>query len=219
MHLVVLATLVLAVSGQSPFSIKPDNARETVANSDLLMSCLYPSYFKSVRWLGIDKEAITNVTVGVKLDSSLGALFLTLLNVTSDMNGMYTCEGYDTMINQTVSETRIVSVFEPIRFVAPKMRQTFELGKTVDVVCQVSGNPAPTVVWKKGTKNLIGTQDNSRVYKDPFTNNLIIRNITKWDEGQYSCLARELNKGQTKDLSIFVDVQFGPAGIQVLKLV
>ncbi|XP_078489953.1 neural cell adhesion molecule 2-like isoform X3 [Ciona intestinalis] len=215
----LIAALASVVSGQ--FTIQPDNAKGTIANKDLLMTCQYPSYFKSVRWLGLDKQAITNMTKGVKLDKDgrRGELYLTLVNVSSDMNGMYTCEGYDTAINQTVAETRIVTVFEPIGFVNPKTEQTFELGQTVSVICQVSGNPPPTVVWKQGTQSLEGTPENSRIYQDLDTNNLIIKNITKKDEGKYTCLARELSKGQTSGLLIFVDVQFGPAGIQVPKMV
>ena len=59
-----------------------------------------------------------------------------------------------------------------------------EEGHKVNLVCQVSGQPTPTVTWRKAVGHI--SNERSRV----FNGRLEITNVTKTDGGDYICLAK-----------------------------
>lgn len=78
------------------------------------------------------------------------------------------------------------------------------LGDRVELRCQVSGKPSPTVLWfsrREGELPSLGA--NFRVHKN---NSLIFRRIDKRDESYYHCLAKN-SRGATQSPPARVTVE------------
>nr|CAB3264218.1 neural cell adhesion molecule 2-like [Phallusia mammillata] len=208
---------VAAQDGMSEIQIQPAVEKDFSRHDTVLLTCFYSDVISNPQWLRPNGEAVTNDTKGFSLDNDGSKQFLQIQNLTDNEAGQYVCQGYDKNINETISTSVRVIVYDPIKFVNINEVQPFEQDKTITVTCDVSGNPPATITWTRGNKKF-KKDDTKRIYQDA-SDNLVITKITKSDEGYYTCTGRELTKGQIINLPIFVDVQYGPAGIQVPALV
>ena len=73
--------------------------------------------------------------------------------------------------------------------------QTAYAGNTIEIACNATGNPKPTIKWRRVTKTL---PSNARVEQN---GKLVLENIKKSDEGLYQCYA-ENDVGRAEDSTI-----------------
>ena len=87
----------------------------------------------------------------------------------------------------------------PLSMNLPKSKTVNE-GDNVEVYCNVTGAPDPTVVWRK-----VDTGDEAREGEPMEGNLLAITNITKYQAGEYRCTAN--NSCGKKSAVVKIDVQ------------
>ena len=96
----------------------------------------------------------------------------------------------------------------------PRVQSVEEDTSEFTLSCLVSGNPKPTVTWNvKG--HIVRPESSSEVSMgrkrkyEAVEGGLIIRNVTKADQGSYKCKARQLENGVTdfKDIVLQLKVQ------------
>lgn len=76
----------------------------------------------------------------------------------------------------------ILSLALPTVIVKPKQIATYE-GNDVSVVCNATGNPKPSIKWRRVIKKL---PSNARVENN---GKLVLTNMQKIDGGLYQCIA------------------------------
>ena len=76
----------------------------------------------------------------------------------------------------------ILSLALPTIIVKPKQIATHE-GKDINVVCSATGNPKPSIKWRRVIKKLPA---NAHVEKN---GTLVLKNLQKVDGGLYQCIA------------------------------
>ena len=76
--------------------------------------------------------------------------------------------------------------------------QTVLEGSSTSLSCQVTGDPYPSIEWRKVGDEL---PDNHSIIGEL----LVISEITKEDEGMYLCLAQ--NKKGVKQVTAFINVR------------
>ncbi|KAL9963348.1 hypothetical protein ACROYT_G032545 [Oculina patagonica] len=95
-------------------------------------------------------------------------------------NGSYTCQCNEGFVkNGSLCGVGAVITQKPSSV-------TVEVGENVSLVCQASGQPTPTVTWRKAFSHL--PKGKTTVVNGTLT----IRNITKVDGGAYACRATNL---------------------------
>ena len=89
-----------------------------------------------------------------------------------------------------------LSLALPTAIVKPKQIATHE-GKDVSVVCNATGNPKPSIKWRRVIKKL---PTNAHVENN---GTLVLKNLQKVDGGLYQCIA-ENTVGKADDSATIV---------------
>ncbi|KAL9952583.1 hypothetical protein ACROYT_G039854 [Oculina patagonica] len=113
---------------------------------------------------------------------SRGGLMIT--DVTSQDEGKYTCVARNILGEMTSSASLSVQVGAVITQKPSSV--IVEEGQNVTLVCQATGQPTPTVTWRKAFSHL--PKEKAAVVDGTLT----IRNIAKADGGAYACAAKNL---------------------------
>ncbi|TMS37275.1 hypothetical protein L596_004245 [Steinernema carpocapsae] len=99
--------------------------------------------------------------------------------------GFYKCLAIN-MVGERESNPVKLSVLEKPHFLVEPKDLVAEVGSSVSFDCRVSGDPSPTILWKKHNENMpIG-----RSYIAPDNSALRIDRIEQSDEGEYVCSAK-----------------------------
>uniref|UniRef100_A0A8I3W0A9 Contactin 2 n=1 Tax=Callithrix jacchus TaxID=9483 RepID=A0A8I3W0A9_CALJA len=127
-----------------------------------------------------------------KVDGSLSPQWATaeptlqIPSVSFEDEGTYECEAENSKGRDTVQGRIIVQALapdfrlNPVRRLIPAAR-----GGEIVIPCQPRAAPKAVVLWSKGTEILVNS---SRVTVTP-DGTLVIRNISRSDEGKYTCFA------------------------------
>ena len=94
----------------------------------------------------------------------------------------------------------------------PRVQSVEENVFKFTLACNVSGNPKPTVTWNVRGQIIRSSNTLSDVQREKYEaveGGLVIRNVTKSDQGSYKCKARQLENGVTdfRDIVIQLKVQ------------
>jgi len=117
-----------------------------------------------------------------RIVQSRGGLMIT--DVTSQDGGMYTCEAKNILGVMTSSATLTVQV---AALITKKPSSVIvEEGQNVTLPCKATGQPTPTVTWRKAFSQV--PKEKTAVVDGSLT----IYNLTKGDGGTYACSARNL---------------------------
>ncbi|KAL9952566.1 hypothetical protein ACROYT_G039835 [Oculina patagonica] len=131
-----------------------------------------------VTWLKQNSSLVADKRVVL----SRGGLMIT--DVTSQDEGMYTCVARNILGEMTSSASLSVQIGAVITQKPSSV--IVEEGQNVNLVCQATGQPTPTVTWQKAFSQL--PKGKSSVVDGKLT----IRNIAKADGGAYACAAKNL---------------------------
>uniref|UniRef100_A0A8B9K650 Roundabout, axon guidance receptor, homolog 3 (Drosophila) n=1 Tax=Astyanax mexicanus TaxID=7994 RepID=A0A8B9K650_ASTMX len=108
---------------------------------------------------------------------------LMISNTRKSDAGMYVCVGTN-MVGEKDSDPAELVVFERPMFVRRPVNQVVLADDTVDFQCEVQGDPAPTIRWKKEEGEL--PRARSEIRSD---NSLRLTQVKEEDEGSYTCVS------------------------------
>ncbi|KAL0994173.1 hypothetical protein UPYG_G00118740 [Umbra pygmaea] len=111
---------------------------------------------------------------------------LTISNTRKSDAGMYVCVATN-MVGERDSETAQLSVFERPTFVRRPVNQVVLVEEGVELRCQVQGDPAPSLRWRKDDLDIPRSRYDIRYEKDDFL--LKIKKVSAGDQGTFTCVA------------------------------
>uniref|UniRef100_A0A673JR06 Neural cell adhesion molecule 1-like n=1 Tax=Sinocyclocheilus rhinocerous TaxID=307959 RepID=A0A673JR06_9TELE len=120
--------------------------------------------------------------------------------------GDYTCEGRIMArgeIDLRVIKV-IVNVLPSIRTRYTELNGTADINQAMTLACYADGYPEPTVTWARG--NIVLESDGKYSLNEDGSE-LTIKDITKLDEGDYQCIARNKAGERSEEVSLNVFVQ------------
>ncbi|XP_041947127.1 roundabout homolog 3 isoform X2 [Alosa sapidissima] len=116
---------------------------------------------------------------------------LMISNTRKSDAGMYVCVGTN-MVGERDSDPAELVVFERPMFVRRPVNQAVLADDTVDFLCEVQGDPTPTIRWRKEEGEL--PRGRSEIRSD---SSLRLTNVRAEDEGTYTCVS-ENSVGKTE---------------------
>ncbi|XP_028976998.1 roundabout homolog 2 isoform X2 [Esox lucius] len=111
---------------------------------------------------------------------------LTISNTRKTDSGMYVCVATN-MVGERDSETAQLSVFERPTFVRRPVNQVVLVEESVELRCQVHGDPPPSLRWRKDDLDVPRSRYDVRYEKDDFL--LKIKKASAGDQGTFTCVA------------------------------
>ncbi|XP_039473877.1 neural cell adhesion molecule 1a isoform X5 [Oreochromis aureus] len=120
--------------------------------------------------------------------------------------GTYTCEARVMARGEIDFKTMkvIVNVLPTIRVRHPGVNATADVGKSALLACDADGFPEPTVTW---AHNGVVLEDGDKYNLNEDGSELLIKHVTKVDEGDYACIAKNKAGEKTEEVSLSVFVQ------------
>uniref|UniRef100_A0A3Q2VH93 Neural cell adhesion molecule 1a n=1 Tax=Haplochromis burtoni TaxID=8153 RepID=A0A3Q2VH93_HAPBU len=120
--------------------------------------------------------------------------------------GTYTCEARVMARGEIDFKTMkvIVNVLPTIRVRHPEVNATADVGKSALLACDADGFPEPTVTW---AHNGVVLEDGDKYSLNEDGSELLIKHVTKVDEGDYTCIAKNKAGEKTEEVSLSVFVQ------------
>uniref|UniRef100_A0A8C1T429 Neural cell adhesion molecule 1a n=1 Tax=Cyprinus carpio TaxID=7962 RepID=A0A8C1T429_CYPCA len=118
--------------------------------------------------------------------------------------GDYTCEGRIMArgeIDLRVIKV-IVNVLPSIRTRYTELNATADINQAVMLACYADGYPEPTVTWARYERD-----QNGKYSLNEDGSELTIKDVTKLDEGDYQCIARNKAGERSEEVSLSVFVQ------------
>uniref|UniRef100_A0A673HF46 Protein turtle homolog A-like n=1 Tax=Sinocyclocheilus rhinocerous TaxID=307959 RepID=A0A673HF46_9TELE len=127
-----------------------------------------------VDWIKDDKPLDLGMYPGWTLTSE-GSIIIVTAN--DDAAGVYTCTPYNSFGTMGQSEPTTVILQDPPSFkVSPRKEYRQDVGGMLVIPCQMDGNPAPKVSWKK-----------VKVITLSANGSLILRPLNKDHQGEWEC--------------------------------
>ncbi|CAL8278928.1 unnamed protein product [Arctogadus glacialis] len=121
--------------------------------------------------------------------------------------GMYTCEAR-VMARGEIDFRAIkvvINVLPTIRIRQAEVNATADIGTSAMLACDVDGFPEPTVTW---ARNNVVLETDEKYSLNEDGSELLIKDVTKVDEGDYTCMAR--NKAGEKEEEVSLNVFVTP---------
>ncbi|XP_063341306.1 neural cell adhesion molecule 1a isoform X6 [Pelmatolapia mariae] len=120
--------------------------------------------------------------------------------------GTYTCEARVMARGEIDFKTMkvIVNVLPTIRVRHPEVNATADVGKSALLACDADGFPEPTVTW---AHNGVVLEDGDKYSLNEDGSELLIKHVTKVDEGDYTCIAKNKAGEKAEEVSLSVFVQ------------
>uniref|UniRef100_A0A3Q4MPQ3 Neural cell adhesion molecule 1a n=1 Tax=Neolamprologus brichardi TaxID=32507 RepID=A0A3Q4MPQ3_NEOBR len=97
-----------------------------------------------------------------------------------------------------------IFVLPTIRVRHPEVNATADVGKSALLACDADGFPEPTVTW---AHNGVVLEDGDKYSLNDDGSELLIKHVTKVDEGDYTCIAKNKAGEKTEEVSLSVFVQ------------
>ncbi|ESO11547.1 hypothetical protein HELRODRAFT_71576 [Helobdella robusta] len=141
----------------------------------------------------------------IEVSNSMLKLFINAVSLKD--KGLYKCVGD----MQGKSETKSISldVFRYITFNSAPTNQHPTLHSNATIVCIVSGDPEPKISWKFNSSRIRFKSKSNKKY-EMLPEGLLVYNISKDDNGAYSCQADVETEGRFDEKIINVDVYEPP---------
>nr|XP_023683554.1 roundabout homolog 2-like isoform X2 [Paramormyrops kingsleyae] len=121
---------------------------------------------------------------------------VTITSARRSDSGMYTCMAVN-MVGERESEAAQLSVFERPSFLRRPTNQVVLVEESVELRCQVQGDPLPTVRWKKDDTEVPRGRYEMKQERDEHV--LRIRKALVADQGRFTCVAENrVGKAETE---------------------
>ncbi|XP_056450195.1 neural cell adhesion molecule 1a isoform X2 [Gadus chalcogrammus] len=121
--------------------------------------------------------------------------------------GMYTCEAR-VMARGEIDFRAIkvvINVLPTIRIRQAEVNATADIGTSAMLACDADGFPEPTVTW---ARNNVVLETDEKYSLNEDGSELLIKDVTKVDEGDYTCMAK--NKAGEKEEEVSLNVFVTP---------
>uniref|UniRef100_A0A667YT76 Neural cell adhesion molecule 1a n=2 Tax=Myripristis murdjan TaxID=586833 RepID=A0A667YT76_9TELE len=136
----------------------------------------------------------------------MGNNHLKIRGIKKTDEGMYTCEARVMARGEIDFKTIkvIVNVLPSIRTRQTEVNATADIGSSAMLACDADGYPEPTVTWARNNV-VLETDDKYSLNEDG--SELIIKDVKKVDEGDYTCIAKNKAGEKSEEVSLNVFVQ------------
>lgn len=219
--LLVLLLGLLSVTADDSLVIMPSPKQQSVFEGEsLFVSCSSQgNNVQRILWTGPEGNQITDykgslsysdlprihVEEGAATHNGVDLIFAEILRMD---RGNYTCSA--NVDGKEVFKSFELFVDKKIDFLNTPTIQYLEEGFESELVCDLTGDPEPTVTWSFKGKKISYGDKYAKVSET--SNNLIVSNVTLRDAGTYACKAVQVSPRITemKDLSIDVKVHHKP---------
>lgn len=214
--LLVLLLGLLYVAAEDSLVILPAaDQRSAFEGGDLLVSCFSnASNVQRITWLGPEGKQITDYQGSLNKNedqrihveegrSGHKGVDLIFGDLKRRDRGTYTCSA--NVDGEEVSKSFQLFVDKYIDFMDTDTTQYLEEGHDSELRCDISGDPEPTVTWSFEGKKISYGPKYSRV--SDTSNNLIVKNATLEDAGEYACKAVQVSLRITEMKDLLIDVK------------
>nr|ALR85666.1 neural cell adhesion molecule 1 isoform 140a [Oncorhynchus mykiss] len=136
----------------------------------------------------------------------MGNNHLQIRGIKKTDEGAYTCEARVMArgeIDLKIIKV-IVNVLPSIRTRQSEVNATADINQSVMLACDADGFPEPTVTW---ARDIIVLESDDKYSLNDDGSELIIKDVKKVDEGDYTCIARNKAGGKEEEVSLNVFVQ------------
>ncbi|XP_071023495.1 neural cell adhesion molecule 1-like isoform X6 [Oncorhynchus clarkii lewisi] len=136
----------------------------------------------------------------------MGNNHLQIRGIKKTDEGAYTCEARVMArgeIDLKIIKV-IVNVLPSIRTRQSEVNATADINQSVMLACDADGFPEPTVTW---ARNIIVLESDDKYSLNDDGSELIIKDVKKVDEGDYTCIARNKAGEKEEEVSLNVFVQ------------
>ncbi|XP_043973034.1 carcinoembryonic antigen-related cell adhesion molecule 5-like [Gambusia affinis] len=150
---------------------------------------------------------------GDKLTSS-GPL-LRLMNIQMSQSGNYSCQAFNSKtLRYQTSQPSPISVHEPVSNVrvSPLSADLIEFNSSVSLFCSSSGSSL-SFLWMKDNSQVTAS-DRVQITTNEENSNLTIVNVTRNDQGSYTCHVSNPVSSDISDL-VKISVSYGPDNVQI----
>ncbi|XP_052385771.1 neural cell adhesion molecule 1-like isoform X11 [Oncorhynchus keta] len=136
----------------------------------------------------------------------MGNNHLQIRGIKKTDEGAYTCEARVMArgeIDLKIIKV-IINVLPSIRTRQSEVNATADINQSVMLACDADGFPEPTVTW---ARNIIVLESDDKYSLNDDGSELIIKDVKKVDEGDYTCIARNKAGEKEEEVSLNVFVQ------------
>nr|XP_027225635.1 neural cell adhesion molecule 1-like isoform X3 [Penaeus vannamei] len=218
---ILLLLGIVSVTGKESLVIKPQGKVQTVFKGEsFFVSCSSDAdNVQRVMWTGPEGQQITDYRGSVPYNeiprvhvedgrSGHKGVDLIFTNISRTDRGKYTCSANVDGVEEERSFDLVV--LKHLDFMDTPVTQFLEEDHDSVLRCDVDGDPAPRVSWNINNRKVTFGKKYDKGTEHP--NDLIVRNATLEDAGQYKCVALQLSNytSEVKDLVIEVKVHHKP---------
>lgn len=210
--LLLLLVGLISVTAKEDLMILPSVSQRSVfQGSNFFFSCKSEAdNVQRIMWTGPEGKQITDYQgrVHVEEGGDHKGVELVFENILRQDRGTYTCSA--NVDGKEVSKSFELFVDKEIDFLDTPRTQYLEEGFDSRLLCDVTGDPVPTVSWTFEGKKISYGDKYSKPADSP--NSLIVGNVTLEDAGQYVCKGVQVSTRITemKDFNITVKVHHKP---------
>lgn len=111
---------------------------------------------------------------------------LRIIQSASQDAGNYTCFVINAIGNSS-QKTSVISQELPLTTIHPKEITVMEGEKLINLSCNITGNPEPSISW---VKDGFSINNNTRISISKNNERLTITNVSRTDSGEYQCVAK-----------------------------
>ncbi|GBP98290.1 Fasciclin-2 [Eumeta japonica] len=190
--------------------IYPPQKQQSVAvGKSVVLTCQGDELTSQPQWKDPKGNVINGANSGTRPEiytepmAGKQSQLLYISSITPAMAGNYTCVA--SYANMPLSASIVLDTFIAVTWTNANENQFATKGKDFKIMCEVTAEPAPSVIWFKEAAP-ITTGDRYVIH----TNGLLIKNVQESDDGSYICRAVVIQTGELAERVIKLEVYTAP---------